>query len=109
MVKQFRLGRYYQHSGGGPTMLIVAIGITQTYGVCYIAEELDGSLHPVSTDDSGTATQGWHEITEDQFLNPPIQAEAPPNSSFMRTEEYRTEMSKFLRSQRPDFRNPRQG
>lgn len=72
MVKQFEIGKCYQHSGGGPPMFIAGMAATEIHGICFIGEEMDGSLHPISMDDSGDSTIGWSEISKEQFLAAPV-------------------------------------
>lgn len=58
-MKKFELGKKYEHSGGG-IMKIVGMALTDTYGICLIAEEPDGTMKPVGTHEDNFIN--WHEI-----------------------------------------------
>ena len=56
---RFEIGRYYKHSGGN-MMHVVTAAKTYIHGWCLIAEDRDGSLRPVGSDE--TSAVNWSEI-----------------------------------------------
>lgn len=75
----FKLGKCYMHSSGS-MLKIVGLVDTTTYGICLVAEEVNGNLKPVGMDND--ASQYWSEVTEDMWKK----ATQPPEVSYQ-TEE----------------------